>query len=125
MCGPDSGWDSIGDFQHGRALSKFFDRLDSTNQLAKTILYNLNPADNELIATMAGNYNDGSSAGKMQFGSAWWFLDQKDGMEKQMNALVQYGPDQPVCRDDHGFKKLSFFPASRIFSPDRLQFIWQ
>lgn len=89
--GPDTGWDSIGDFQHGRALSKFLDRLDSTNQLTKTILYNLNPADNELIATMAGNYNDGSTAGKIQFGSAWWFLDQKDGMTKQMNALSNMG----------------------------------
>ena len=91
LSGPDSGWDSIGDFQHGRALSKFFDRLDSTNQLAKTIIYNLNPSDNELIATMAGNYNDGTIAGKMQFGSAWWFLDQKDGMTKQMNALSNMG----------------------------------
>jgi len=86
--GPDTGWDSIGDFQHAKSMSKFFDNLDSTNQLAKTILYNLNPADNELMATMAGNYNDGTIPGKMQFGSAWWFLDQKDGMEKQMNALA-------------------------------------
>ena len=89
--GPDTGWDSIGDFQHGRALSKFLNRLDSTNQLAKTILYNLNPSDNELFATMVGNYNDGTIAGKIQFGSAWWFLDQKDGMTKQMNALSNMG----------------------------------
>lgn len=89
--GPDTGWDSIGDFTQGRALSKFFNRLDTTNQLAKTIIYNLNPADNELFATMVGNYNDGSVAGKMQFGSAWWFLDQKDGMIKQMNALSNMG----------------------------------
>jgi glucuronate isomerase len=89
--GADSGWDSIGDFQHGRALSKFFNRLDSSNQLTKTILYNLNPADNELFATMAGNYNDGTVAGKIQFGSAWWFLDQKDGMTKQINALSNMG----------------------------------
>src|SRR5690606_27939179 len=80
--GPDTGWDSIGDFRQARALSKFLDRLDSTNQLARTILYNLNPADNELMATMIGNFNDGSVAGKIQFGSAWWFLDQKDGMTK-------------------------------------------
>jgi len=65
--------------------------LDTTNQLAKTIIYNLNPADNELFATMVGNYNDGSVAGKMQFGSAWWFLDQKDGMIKQLNALSNMG----------------------------------
>ncbi|MEO3404827.1 glucuronate isomerase [Mucilaginibacter sp. CAU 1740] len=89
--GPDTGWDSIGDFTQGRALSKFFNRLDSSDQLTKTIIYNLNPADNELFATMVGNYNDGSVAGKMQFGSAWWFLDQKDGMIKQMNALSNMG----------------------------------
>ena len=86
-CGPDTGWDSTGDFQQARALTKFLGRLDSTNQLAKTILYNLNPADNELMVTMTGNFNDGSIPGKIQFGSAWWFLDQKDGMTKQMNAL--------------------------------------
>jgi len=86
--GPDTGWDSIGDFQQAESMSKFFDKLDSTNQLAKTILYNLNPSDNELMATMAGNFNDGTTPGKMQFGSAWWFLDQKDGMEKQINTLA-------------------------------------
>ncbi len=89
--GPDTGWDSIGDFSQARALAKFLNKLDSTDQLAKTILYNLNPADNELMATMIGNYNDGSSAGKVQYGSGWWFLDQKDGMTKQMNALSNMG----------------------------------
>ncbi|WP_339811209.1 glucuronate isomerase [uncultured Imperialibacter sp.] len=89
--GPDTGFDSMGDFEHSRAMSRFFDRLDSTDQLAKTILYNLNSRDNELFATMAGNFNDGSTAGKMQYGSAWWFLDQKDGMEKQINALSNMG----------------------------------
>ena len=89
--GPDTGWDSIGDFPQGRALSAFLDRLDGQNKLAKTIIYNLNPADNELIATMIGNFNDGSVAGKVQFGSGWWFLDQKDGMEKQLNALSNMG----------------------------------
>ena len=72
-------------------MSKFLDKLDTTNQLAKTILYNLNPADNELIATMTGNFNDGSVAGKIQFGSGWWFMDQKDGMTKQINALSNMG----------------------------------
>jgi glucuronate isomerase len=72
-------------------LAKFLNKLDSTDQLAKTILYNLNPADNELMATMIGNFNDGSSAGKVQYGSSWWFLDQKDGMTKQMNALSNMG----------------------------------
>ena len=89
--GPDTGWDSIGDFPQGRALSTFLDRLDRQDKLAKTIIYNLNPADNDLIATMIGNFNDGSVAGKMQFGSGWWFLDQKDGMEKQLNALSNMG----------------------------------
>jgi glucuronate isomerase len=89
--GPDTGWDSIGDFNQGAPLAKFLSRLDRNNQLAKTILYNLNPADNELMATMAGNFNDGSVAGKVQYGSGWWFLDQKDGMIKQMNALSNMG----------------------------------
>ena len=89
--GPDTGYDSIGDFTQGQALSRFLNKLDSTNQLAKTILYNLNPADNELFATMAGNYNDGSIAGKVQYGAAWWFLDQKDGMTKQINTLSSMG----------------------------------
>ncbi len=89
--GADTGWDSIGDFSQGKALSKFLNKLDSTNQLGKTIIYNLNPADNELMATMVGNFNDGSVAGKVQFGAAWWFLDQKDGIIKQMNALSNMG----------------------------------
>jgi glucuronate isomerase len=72
-------------------MARFFDRLDAQNKLAKTIIYNLNPGDNELVATMIGNFNDGSFPGKMQFGSGWWFLDQKDGMEKQMNALSNMG----------------------------------
>lgn len=89
--GADAGCDSIGDFSQAKALAKFLDRLDKTNQLAKTILYNVNPADNELMATMAGNFNDGSVKGKIQYGAAWWFLDQKDGMVKQMNALSNMG----------------------------------
>ena len=89
--GPDTGWDSIGDFSQGRALSKFLDKLDINNKLAKTILYNLNPSDNELMATMTGNFNDGSFAGKIQWGSAWWFLDQKDGMTRQINTLSNMG----------------------------------
>ncbi len=89
--GPDTGFDSIGDFSQSRTLSRFLNQLDSTDQLAKTILYNLNPADNEVIASMTGNYNDGSVKGKMQYGSAWWFLDQKDGMEKQLNTLSNLG----------------------------------
>jgi glucuronate isomerase len=89
--GADIGFDSIGTFNTAKALSKFLNRLDSQNKLTKTILYNLNPADNEMIATMIGNFQDGSVAGKIQFGSGWWFLDQKDGMEKQMNSLSVLG----------------------------------
>jgi glucuronate isomerase len=89
--GPDTGFDSIADYRQGPGLIKLLDRLDSSNQLAKTVLYNINPCDNELMATMIGNYQDGSFPGKMQFGSGWWFLDQKDGMQKQMNALSSLG----------------------------------
>lgn len=89
--GPDTGWDSIGDFSQAKALSKFLNRLDRDNKLAKTIIYNLNPADNELFATMIGNFNDGTAVGKIQWGSSWWFLDQKDGMTKQINALSNMG----------------------------------
>lgn len=89
--GPDVGLDSIGDLEMGKPMSKLLDRLDLNNKLAKTILYNLNPRDNELMATMIGNFQDGSVPGKMQYGSGWWFLDQKDGMEKQINALSNLG----------------------------------
>lgn len=85
--GPDAGFDSIGDFQHATAMARFLGELDRTNQLAKTILYNVNPNDNEVLATMTGNFSDGSVKGKVQFGSAWWFLDQKDGIERQLNTL--------------------------------------
>ena len=89
--GPDTGWDSIGDYPQAESLSKFLNTLDSKNKLTKTILYNLNPGDNEVLAAMIGNFNDGSVKGKVQFGSGWWFLDQKDGMTKQMNALSNIG----------------------------------
>jgi glucuronate isomerase len=89
--GVDTGGDSIGDFSHAKSLAKFLNRLDKNDKLAKTILYNLNPSDNEVMATMIGNFNDGSSAGKIQWGSAWWFLDQKDGMTKQINTLSNMG----------------------------------
>ncbi|MGJ8714603.1 MAG: glucuronate isomerase [Maribacter stanieri] len=91
ILGPDTGWDSIGDFSQARTLSGFLNALDAKDKLTKTILYNLNPADNEVLATMIGNYNDGKVRGKMQFGSGWWFLDQKDGMTKQLNALSNMG----------------------------------
>ena len=89
--GADSGWDSIGDFSHARSMSVFLNKLDKQDKLTKTIVYNLNPADNELMATMIGNFNDGSVEGKIQWGAAWWFLDQKDGMTKQINTLSNMG----------------------------------
>jgi len=89
--GPDTGWDSIGDFTQGKSLSRFLDKLNMNNKLAKTILYNNNPVNNDLFASMAGNFNDGSIAGKMQFGSAWWYMDQKDGMTAQLNSLSNIG----------------------------------
>lgn len=89
--GPDTGFDSIGDFPQARSLSRYLDALDSTAELPRTVLYNLNPADNYAFATMIGNFQDGSVAGKMQFGSGWWFLDQKEAMEWQLNALANLG----------------------------------
>ncbi|MDR7370078.1 glucuronate isomerase [Flavobacterium aquidurense] len=91
ILGPDTGWDSIGDYPQAQKLSSFLNALDSKDKLTKTIIYNLNPADNEVMATMIGNFNDGSVRGKVQFGSGWWFLDQKDGMTKQLNALSNMG----------------------------------
>ena len=85
LLGPDTGFDSIGEFTTAKSMAKYLDKLNTRGKLAKTILYNLNPSANEVIATMLGNFQDGSVAGKIQFGSGWWFLDQKDGMEKQMN----------------------------------------
>src|SRR5690606_4910648 len=83
--------DSIGDYNQAENLSEFLNTLDGKNKLTKTILYNLNPADNEIFASMIGNFNDGSIKGKVQFGSGWWFLDQKDGIIKQLNALSNMG----------------------------------
>jgi glucuronate isomerase len=89
--GPDTGFDSIGDFPQALPMARFFDSLEKENKLTKTIIYNINPSDNEVFATMLGNFQDGSVPGKIQWGSGWWFLDQKDGMEKQMNALSNLG----------------------------------
>jgi glucuronate isomerase len=89
--GKDTGWDSIGDYPQAKSLSKFLDRMDRGNKLARTILYNVNPSDNEVMATMLGNFNDGSTPGKIQWGSAWWFLDQKDGITSQLNVLSNMG----------------------------------
>lgn len=89
--GPDTGFDSMGDFQQGPSLSKYLDRLDSTGELPRMILYNINPSDNYLFGTMAGNFQDGVTPAKIQFGAAWWFLDQKEGIELQLNALSNLG----------------------------------
>ena len=89
--GPDTGYDSIADYDTARELSRLLDKLHSEGKLAKTILYNLNPRDNDMIATMLGNFQEGPVAGKIQFGSGWWFLDQKYGMEAQMNSLSALG----------------------------------
>jgi glucuronate isomerase len=89
--GPDQGFDSIGDLNMAENMSAFFDKLNLQDGLAKTIVYNLNPHDNEMFAAMVANFNDGSIPGKMQYGAAWWFLDQKDGMEKQLNVLSNFG----------------------------------
>lgn len=89
--GPDTGWDSIGDYKQAENLSAFLNALDGKDKLTKTILYNLNPADNAVFATMIGNFNDGSTRGKVQWGSGWWFMDQKDGMTKQLNTLSNMG----------------------------------
>jgi glucuronate isomerase len=89
--GPDTGFDSIGDREQAYPLGKFLNLLESTDQLAKTILYNLNPSQNEVFATMAGNFNSGGIKGKIQYGSGWWYLDQLDGMEKQINTLSNLG----------------------------------
>jgi glucuronate isomerase len=89
--GPDTGFDSIGDFPQARSLARYLDALDATDQLPRTIIYNVNPADNYLFGTMLGNFQDGTIPGKLQFGSGWWFLDQREGMEWQMNALSNLG----------------------------------
>jgi len=89
--GSDTGWDSIGAPQDALKMSGFLNSLDETDQLTKSILYNLNPSDNEMFITMAGNFNDGSSPGKVQYGAAWWFLDQKNGLEKHLRDLSSLG----------------------------------
>lgn len=89
--GPDQGFDSLGDLNMADNMSKFFGRLSQCDGLTNTIVYNLNPRDSEMFAAMAANFNDGKVVGKMQYGAAWWFLDQKDGMEKQLNVLSNFG----------------------------------
>ena len=89
VLGPDTGFDSIGDWPIAEALSQFLNRLDFEGNLPRTILYTLNPRDNEVLATMLGNFQDGKTPGKIQFGSGWWFNDQLDGMTRQIEAVSQ------------------------------------
>jgi glucuronate isomerase len=89
--GRDTGYDSIGDYRQVEGLAWYLDRLEQESALPKTILYNNNPNDNYTLATMIGNFQDGSQAGKLQFGSGWWYLDQKDGIESQIDALSNVG----------------------------------
>ena len=110
--GPDTGWDSIGIVQDAQKMSAFLSSLDNSDQLAKTILYNLNPADNEMMVTMAGNFNDGSQAVKVQYGPAWWFLDQKNGMEKHLKDIASLGTSEKICRNGYRLKKLPLLPKA-------------
>lgn len=89
--GPDTGFDTIGDHTYATPMASLFDRLNSDGHLAKTIVYNINPRDNDLLVSILGAFNDGVTPGKMQHGSGWWFMDQKDGMEQQINSLSQNG----------------------------------
>lgn len=89
--GAACGFDSIADFNFAKSMGCFFDRLESENSLAKTIVYNLNPRDNDIVAAMMGTFQDGKVPGKMQYGAAWWFLDQKEGIERHLNTVSNYG----------------------------------
>lgn len=91
LVGADAGCDSMGDGDHARPMARFLDRLDREHALARTILYNVNPRDNALFATMAGNFNDGSVPGKVQLGAAWWFLDQQDGLRAHLETVSNFG----------------------------------
>jgi len=89
--GPDTGWDSMGNPTDVREVNRFLDRLDQTNQLARTILYSIHPGDLNPLATVIGNFNDGSYPGKIQLGAAWWFNDQKDGIKQHLESVSQHG----------------------------------
>ena len=117
--GADTGWDSIGDWPQGDAMGSYLDRLDQENALPKIVIYNLNPADNYVIATMIGNFQDGITAGKIQFGSGWWFLDQKEAMQWQMNALSNCGLISRFLGMLTDSRSFMSYTAPRIF-PARL-----
>jgi glucuronate isomerase len=113
--GRDTGYDSIGDYPQADALGAYLDRLDQDGALPKTIVYNLNPADNYVFATMIGNFQDGSVPGKVQFGSGWWFLDQKEAMEWQMNALSNVGLLQRFVGMTTDSRSFLSFPRHEYF----------
>ena len=119
--GADTGFDSIGDWPQGDALGAYLDRLDQENALPKIIIYNLNPADNYVFATMIGNFQDGMTAGKIQFGSGWWFLDQKEAMEWQMNALSNCGLLSRFVGMLTDSRSLHVLSAPRIFPARAVQ----
>ncbi len=122
--GPDTGFDSIGDWPQAQSLAAYLDKLDSEDTLPKTIIYNLNPADNYLFATMIGNFQDGSVPGKIQFGSGWWFLDQKEAMEWQINALSNLGLLSAFRGNDYRFALVYVLSAARVFPADLMQSRW-
>ena len=122
--GPDTGFDSIGDWPQAQPLSRYFDQLESIGKLPKMIIYNLNPNDNYLFAAMIGNFQDGAIAGKLQFGSAWWYLDQKEAMEWQLNALSNIGLLSRFVGMLTELSELHVLSATRIFSTGPLQFAW-
>ena len=122
--GPDTGGDSIADFAQAKSMSKFLDRLDTENKLTKTILYNLNPADNEVMAAMTCNFNDGTIAGKIQFGSAWCVFGSEGWDDQTVERIVKYGIVESNGGDADGFEELYVFPPSRVFSQDIMQPFW-
>ena len=115
--GRDVGFDSIGDWPQAQALGAYLDRLDAENALPKTIVYNVNPIRQLHVATMIGNFQDGAIAGKVQFGSGWWFLDQKDGIEWQLNALSNAGLLAHFVGHAHGLALVHVVSQARILPP--------
>ena len=123
--GADAGFDSIGDWPQAASIGAYLDLLDRENSLPKMIVYNLNPADNYIFATMAGNFPQEGIKGKVQFGPSWWFLDQKEGIEWQLNALSNCGLLCQFCRHGHGLALVHVLSAPRIFPPHPVQHFGQ
>ena len=113
--GKDTGFDTIGDFNQATGLARFLTELEAIDMLPKTIIYNVNPAQNAVFATMAGTFNDGSVMGKIQWGAAWWFLDQKDGMEEHLDVLSNLGLLRPFVGMLTDSRSLLSFPRHEYF----------